>query len=200
MPPREAFTFLEGTIPVPGDTVGAGGVTIGDLWTDISGGSPVVKVCTGLSPITFSALPGGGASTGDQFVTWASAADLTNQKVIGSFLTSVLQTALSFSRGGTVLTPTAAVNVAVWRAPFACTVTNVKGLVSGATGTTVNARRNGTLTLLAADLTLNGLDTWLDGGAVQNTATAAGDRLEIMLTAIGGAPTEVAVQVDFTRP
>lgn len=143
---------------------------------------------------------GSGPSLNDPFITWTNALDLTNQKTIGSFLTSILQTSLPFARGGTILTPTTPVNIIVWQAPFACTVTNVKGYVSGATGTTINARKNGSLTLLPADLTLSSADTWTDGGAVQNTAFAASDKLEIMFTGIGGTPTEAAVQVNFSRP
>src|SRR3990167_2355378 len=49
-----------------------------------------------------------------------------------------------FSRGGTVLDPAAtARNVPVWRAPFACTVTNVRGYRVGGTGAVINARRKG---------------------------------------------------------
>jgi len=112
----------------------------------------------------------------------------------------ILILALPFARGGTLLTPTAPVNVIVWRAPFNCTATAVKGYVSGSTGTTINARRNGSLLLLASDLTVSAADTWMDGGAVQNTAFSTGDKLEIMFTSIGGAPSEAAVQVEFTRP
>jgi hypothetical protein len=107
---------------------------------------------------------------------------------------------LTFSRGGVLLTPSNPVNVIVWQAPFACTVTALRGYASGAIGTTINARKNGTLTHLASDLTLGSADTWLDGGSVQNTAYSTNDKMEIMLTGIGGAPTQVAVQVDFTRP
>jgi len=107
---------------------------------------------------------------------------------------------LTCSRGGTLLTPQSPINVVVWQAPFACTVTNVRGYAVGATGTTVNAQKNGSLPHLAADLTLGSTGSWLDGGAVQNTAYAIGDELEIMLTGIGGTPSQIAVQVDFTRP
>lgn len=106
----------------------------------------------------------------------------------------------AFSRGGTVLTPTAAINVIVWRAPYACTVTAVKGYRVGGTGATVNARKNGASNHLASDLSLTSADTWMDGGAVQNTAYAAGDKLEIMVVTVAGSPTQVAVQVDYTRP
>ena len=171
-----------------------------DLWVDIV--THTLKRCTQINPYIWASIEGGGggASVNDQFVTWASAGDLTNQKVIGTFLTSVLQTSLPFARGGTVLTPTAAINITVWRAPFACTVTAVKGYTLDATGTTVNARKNGSLTHLATDLTISASGSWLDGGAVQNTAYVVGDRLEIMLTGIVGNPTQIAVQVEYTRP
>jgi len=93
---------------------------------------------------------------------------------------------LAFARGGTLLTPSAPINV--------------RGYVVGATGSTVNARKNGTLTHLSSDLTLGSTGTWLDGGAVQNTAYVANDSMEIMLTGVGGSPTELAIQVDLTRP
>jgi hypothetical protein len=102
------------------------------------------------------------------------------------------------SRGGTVISPTGAINVIVWRAPYACTVTNVRGYRVGGTGATINARLNGVSDHLAAALSLTSADTWMDGGAVQNTAYVAGDKLEIMVVTVAGTPTQVAVQIDFT--
>jgi len=102
------------------------------------------------------------------------------------------------SRGRTVLSPTAAINVIVWQAPFACTVTKVWGYRVGGTGAEINARLNGVSDHLAAALSLTSADTWMDGGAVQNTAYVAGDKLEIMIVTVAGSPTQVAVQVDFT--
>ena len=102
------------------------------------------------------------------------------------------------SRGGTVISPTGAINVIVWRAPFSCTVTNVRGYRVGGTGATINARLNGVSDHLAAALSLTSADTWMDGGAVQNTAYVAGDKLEIMIVTVAGTPTQVAVQIDFT--
>jgi hypothetical protein len=109
----------------------------------------------------------------------------------------------AFTRGGTLYKSdgiAAAENIIVWRAPFACTVTNVRGYRVAGTGATINARKNGASNHLASALSLTSADTWMDGGAVQNTAFAAGDKLEIMVVSIAGAPTQVAVQVDFTRP
>lgn len=108
--------------------------------------------------------------------------------------------AIPFSAGGTLLDPTALRNVIIWRAPFPCTVTNVRGYRVGGTGATINARLNGASNHLASALSLTSADTWMDGGAVQNTAYAAGDKLEIMLVTVSGTPTEIAIQVDFTRP
>lgn len=111
--------------------------------------------------------------------------------------------AIPFSRGGTAFKSdgiTAAVNIIVWRAPFACTVTAVKGYRVGGSGATVNARRNGTDNHLASAVSLSSADTWTDGGSVQNTAYAAGDKMEIMVVSATGSPTQVAVQVDLTRP
>jgi hypothetical protein len=108
--------------------------------------------------------------------------------------------AVEFTKGGVFFDPTGARNAPVWRAPHACTVTNVRGYRVGGTGATVNARKNGTLDLLAAALSLTAADSWMDGGAVQNTALAAGDKLEVMLVSVAGSPTEVTIEVDLTRP
>jgi len=103
-----------------------------------------------------------------------------------------------FSRAGTALNPSAAALI-LWRAPFACTVTNVRGYRVGGTGASVNARRNGTDDHLSSDLSLTSADTWLDGGAVQNASYAVGDSLEIEIVSVSGAPTQVAIQVDFAK-
>lgn len=107
---------------------------------------------------------------------------------------------LPFSRGGTILNPSGAQDVYIWRAPYACTVTAVKAIRSGGTGATVNARKNETSEHLASDLSLISNQVWTDGGSVQNTAYAAGDRMEIRLKSITGGVTQVAIQVDFTKP
>ena len=62
----------------------------------------------------------------------------------------------------------------------------------------MNARRNGTDNHLASALSLTSADTWMDGGAVQNAAYAAGDTMEIMLVTVAGLPLEVPIQVDLT--
>lgn len=118
--------------------------------------------------------------------------------MIESGLAAGGSTAEILSRGGTILSPSEAINVIVWRAPFACTVTNVRGYRVGGTGATINARLNGASNHLAAALSLTNADEWMDGGAVQNAAYAEGDKLEIMIVSVTGSPTQVAVQVDFT--
>lgn len=128
-----------------------------------------------------------------------SATDVTYVNVYDG--TETIKSSSAITRGGTVLDPAAtARNIPVWRAPFACTVTNVRGYRVGGTGAVINARRNGASTHLASNLSLTSADTWTDGGAVQNTAYATGDRMEIMIVSTAGSPTEVAIQVDFTRP
>lgn len=103
------------------------------------------------------------------------------------------------NRGGTFVSPSGALALVIWRAPFACTVTNVRGYRRGGTGATINAQRNGSSTHLSSDLSLTSADTWMDGGAVQNTAYAAGDSLELLLQSVAGGPTQVAIQVELVR-
>lgn len=104
------------------------------------------------------------------------------------------------SKGGSVLDPAGARNITVWRAPYACTVTNVRAFRKSGTGATINARRNATSNHLSSALSVSSADTWTDGGSVQNTAYAIGDSLEIMVVSITGVVTELDIQVDFTRP
>ena len=106
------------------------------------------------------------------------------------------------SRGGTLYDGsgiTAGANIIVWRAPYAATVTNVRGFRVGGSGATVNARLNGAATFLSSDLSVTSTDDWLDGGAVQNTAIVAGDEIEMQVVTVTGDPTQVAVQIDMTR-
>ena len=108
------------------------------------------------------------------------------------------------TKGGTIYNsagiPNAALNLIIWYAPFSCTVTNVRGYRVGGTGATINARRNGSLNHLASAKSLTSADTWMDGGTVQNTAYAAGDKLEIMVVSTTGTVTQFGIQVDFTIP
>lgn len=133
-----------------------------------------------------------------------SADHTVSGKTAGQFLRATSATAFAFqspefSKGGTMLFPVAK-NIIIWRAPFACTVTAVKGYRVSGTGATINARRNGASNHLSSALSLTSADTWMDGGTVQNTAYAVGDKLEIMIVSVSGSPDQVAVQVDYTRP
>jgi hypothetical protein len=106
-----------------------------------------------------------------------------------------------FTRGGSLVNTVdylAAMNTCVWYATKTCIVTNVRGYRVGGTGATINARRNGSSNHLSSSLSLSSADTWMDGGAVQNTAYAAGDKLEIMLVSVAGNVTQIGIQVDFT--
>ena len=93
-----------------------------------------------------------------------------------------------------------AINIIAWSARYPATVTNVRGYRVGGTGATINARRNGASNHLSSALSLTSADTWQDGGAVQNTAYVADDKLQFMIVTVTGSPTQVAVQVDYTRP
>lgn len=119
---------------------------------------------------------------------------------VPAYVETDLGNARKISRGGTLVNPYGiddAINIICWRAPFACTVTAVKGYRVGGSGATVNARRNGSEDFLASALSLTSADTWTDGGSVQNAALAAGDKVEIMIVSTTGSPTQLAVQVDI---
>ena len=178
----------QGTVSCPDDLVDEIQRLIGDAFV-----SNVVYDrgrATTLGEVAITGIPATG-----QILTASSS-------VAATWATPATPTA-TFSRGGTLIQSdglTAASNIIVWRAPFACTVTAVKGYRVGGSGATVNARRNGSSNHLSSAVSLASADTWTDGGAVQNTAYSAGDKLEIMIVSVTGSPTQVAVQIDFTKP
>lgn len=102
-----------------------------------------------------------------------------------------------FSVTITLLAPEVA-NLVAWRAPFACRLTHTRGYRTGGSGATINARRNGGSTRhLSLDLSLSTTNGWMDGGAVQDESYHLGDTLEMMVTAVSGAPAQLTIQVDF---
>jgi hypothetical protein len=136
-------------------------------------------------------------AAGDMFLIEDSADSNNKKRFLASNALGNLKT-----KGNGVYNPsgiTVAVNMIAWRAPYACTVTNVRGYRVGGTGATINARLNGASNHLSSALSVSSADTWMDGGAVQNTVYAAGDKLEVMLVTVTGSPTQILIQVDFKR-
>ena len=113
--------------------------------------------------------------------------------------TSTIESVSFRANAALLIAPSAVANIVVWQAPFPCTVTNVRGYFSGGSLAIVNAQRNA-LKLLASDLVLGAQNAWIDGGVVSNTAFALNDTLSIVLVNVGGSPSQVAIQVDFSRP
>lgn len=109
----------------------------------------------------------------------------------------------TFARGGSVLTPAAPINIMVWRANTACTVVALKAYRVDGTGATVNAGKGTIATptdlVLASDLSIASDEIWTDGGAVQNTSFSVGDPLIIVVASVAGSPSQIAIQVDFTK-
>ncbi len=108
---------------------------------------------------------------------------------------------IAISRGATVESP-AVSDIIVWRAPFAATVTAVKGYQNSGTGSSFNAFRGSLAShvlFLSSDATIGTADSWIDGGTVQNAAVAAGDALYIRIASVAGAPTRIAIQIDLDR-
>jgi hypothetical protein len=109
----------------------------------------------------------------------------------------------TFTVGGVLLDPTAARTIPVWKAPFACTLTEYAVRVVGGTNAVTNAQRDdGTpADVLTGDLTTTPADGWETGtiaGAEDNFS--AGDKLLLEVVSVSGAVTEVAWTLTFTRP
>jgi len=130
---------------------------------------------------------------------WEALAKGATGRYLKAGATDIAWTARTFTVGGSILSPTAAINVIALRAPFACTAVEVNARQKGGASSVVNARKNGTLNLMSANLTLTSADTWYSAACDQNQAFALDDWLEIMVVTVGGA-TEVFIQVEFTEP
>jgi hypothetical protein len=85
-----------------------------------------------------------------------------------------------------------------WRAPFACTVTNVRGYMVGGNNCSVNAQKNGSN--LVSTLLITAAGAWHDAGAITAGTVAAGDTITPVLVSQNNNTASVTVQIDFTRP
>jgi hypothetical protein len=133
--------------------------------------------------------------------SWASAS------ISASFATTASYSQDTFSRGGTIYDPlgiagTAALtqNVIIWRAPFACTITNIWGYRVTGSSAAVNARINGIGTIATGShISLTSADTWTSASSLISSSVASGDKIEMMLVSSSAYPTQIAVQIDFTK-
>lgn len=157
---------------------------------------PVYYLCT-----TTAELPSSGLKLGDTALAQDTniqyrAASSTTWAQVGAVAGTFTKTA-AFSDATAIVPAT----IPVWVAPFACTLTAIKGYRVGGTGATVQAYRNTTgTTLRSAALSLTSSSTWMDGGAVQNTAFASGDSLLMAVLTVAGSPTQISVQTNYTKP
>jgi hypothetical protein len=103
-----------------------------------------------------------------------------------------------FSKGGVILAP-AAQTIVIWRAPFACTITAVKGYQDVGTGSVITAY-DGSTDLLKTDIKIASAGTWQDGGALAKTSVSAGDSIAIKIVSVAGSPNYISIQVEFTQP
>ncbi len=200
------------TVTVNGATAGTAGFI---KWID-PGTNYVVTTDTQTDYITVTDAATSSAGALAANTLWDAAGDLvigsgadtavklakgTNGQFLQSGATTISWVSPAISVGGVYVgAPPTAANRMVWRAPYACTVTNVRGHAKGGTSVVINARINQTSNFLSSSLTVNTMDAWADGGTVQNTAVAAGDDIEVMLVTVTGAITEASIQVDLTRP
>jgi len=152
---------------------------------------------------TTAELPSSGLKLGDTALTkdtnaqYKAASATTWVSVLSASSATPFSKSVTFSDVTTVSPAT----VVVWQAPYACTLTAMKGYRVGGTGATVNAYRNTTPTnVRSSNLSITSAATWMDGGALQNTAFAVGDSLLFGLVTVTGSVTQVTIQLNFTRP
>lgn len=100
-------------------------------------------------------------------------------------------------KAAVILAPSGAIDVIVWRATHACTVTKIQAYTVGGTSANVNAMKNSS-DLLAADLTATA-GGWVSTSTIQNASFAVDDTLTIQIISLSGSPTAVTIQVECTR-
>lgn len=108
----------------------------------------------------------------------------------------------------TIYSPTAPLSpIPIWRTAYVITVTAIYCYRVGGTGGTFNVRKVVNTTpsnLIASDFSITATGPpWLSAGALVGGATcvfAVGDSLEVVFQTMAGAPTLVAVQIDYTEP
>ena len=88
----------------------------------------------------------------------------------------------------------------IWRAPFACTVTQVRGYVDTGTTTVINAGKGATSAsdFCSSNITIDPADAWETGTVNQNTSISAGDTISVEIVTAGTA-TQLTIQVELTR-
>jgi hypothetical protein len=134
---------------------------------------------------------------------------VTNLLATGSLFGTASYIPSILSRGGTFsdldginLNLGVSQSIAIWRAPYVCSVSAVystivgyPGLVSAATAT---VRKNFLGTMLTSSvIPLSG--SWGVFTAISQSSFVAGDTLEVMLISSSNYPLAVTIQVDFTK-
>lgn len=94
-------------------------------------------------------------------------------------------------------------DIIMFRVKNPMTLVNLRAYQNPGTGSTVNAFK-GTLaapTLFrATNYTIVAADVFEDAGSLQNTSVVAGDEIYFRIATLAGAPTEISLQLEFTRP
>lgn len=98
-----------------------------------------------------------------------------------------------FSHTIEITSPTVA-DTFLWVAAFDCTLDRVRAIRTGGSGATINAKVNSTYAL-ASDLSLP-TTAWTS--SVDATPVVAGDVVSVSVISLGGSPTGIIFQLDFS--
>jgi hypothetical protein len=140
----------------------------------------------------------------DPHAGYATDSDLTTHAAAGDPHTGYRLESQSgtFTVGGSILSPTDGMTIIAWRAPFACTVTDVHAQSDVGTTAIVNAGKGfvgGTTEFCSTDITIDPSDAWEAGTVNQNQSIAAGDAIYLEVVDSGTA-TQITIQVTLSRP
>jgi hypothetical protein len=93
------------------------------------------------------------------------------------------------------------VSAPAWRAPYNCTVTNVRGFMVGGNNCSINAQKDGGNLVSSLAIPSGNAGVWQDAGAITGNANVvAGNTITPILVSQNGNTASVTIQIDFTRP
>lgn len=128
----------------------------------------------------------------------------TGQVLMATGATTAVFQSRTFTINAVILSPSATADYMVWRAPFACTVTAVRGYRVGGTSASVTAGSSPAASVVITNFatgftTASNTGTW-DSGTVTSSAVASTNNVWVRITAISGTATQLCIQIDMTRP
>ena len=131
------------------------------------------------------------------------ALDTTDNQLLAGGGTPLVLALPKKAMSGAYSNPTAADDINLWQVPYGMTVTKVWGTVTGATSASFNLQKHSSSTLNTTGTnmltsTLVATTTGASTTSFSSASLSAGDFVNVVTSAISGAPTRLTVMVEYT--